>query len=379
MKILLQGVYCLFRELTANCRSFLFSGVWVMKKYVFAAGAVLATAAVGTIGFLCGSKTAAPLAVSSENVSKESKNVVVGTGFVRGIGQRTLKNKYASYVSKVNFYSQQRVKKGDVILEYDDYDLRCEITRIRNDIAEQTQLIRQQKLLLALTKLDPLPSEYRNLKLKKEIAQERLNRHSHELEVYEQLFGSKIVSDLSLREKRQLVKDYEGDLRCLNSDMNILQAGLSDLLVQSDAEKLQAAEIKLASLKNELALLEEKRKYYKIISPIDGLCITNSDAVGGYDAVGTSAAIVHNDRQKIIYGYFEERDIKHVTEGKECRFYSNQYGSGSNEYKVMPYEVKRTFYSYGDRMVMMAKFKILSEPQPLRIDSIGTIKINIDR
>lgn len=350
-----------------------------MKKYVFAAGAVLATAAVGTIGFLCGSKTAEPLAVSSETVSKESKNVVVGTGFVRGIGQRTLKNKYASYVSKVNFYSQQRVKKGDVILEYDDYDLRCEITRIRNDIAEQTQLIRQQKLLLALTKLDPLPSEYRNLKLKKEIAQERLNRHSHELEVYEQLFGSKIVSDLSLREKRQLVKDYEGDLRCLNSDMNILQAGLSDLLVQSDAEKLQAAEIKLASLKNELALLEEKRKYYKIISPIDGLCITNSDAVGGYDAVGTSAAIVHNDRQKIIYGYFEERDIKHITEGKECRFYSNQYGSGSNEYKVMPYEVKRTFYSYGDRMVMMAKFKILSEPQPLRIDSIGTIKINIDR
>lgn len=55
------------------------------------------------------------------------ERIIRGCGFVRGIGQVTLRNKYAGFVSKVNFFSQDRVKKGDVILEYDDLDLRQEI------------------------------------------------------------------------------------------------------------------------------------------------------------------------------------------------------------------------------------------------------------
>lgn len=304
------------------------------------------------------------------------RKVVRGTGYVRGSSQRSLKNKYASYVSKVNFYSQQRVKKGDVILEYDDLDLRTNIAKIKHDIAELEQELVCKKVALQLTRIDPLPSSYRNLRLKRDIAQERLNRHAHELEVYEQLYGSKIVSDLTLREKRQLVKDYEGDLLCLDSDMKVLNQGLEKLTIKRDEEAVKDIELKLVNLRKELALLEEQKKYYKIVAPIDGLCITNSDTVGGYDAVGTTAALVHRDSKKLIYAYFDERDIKHVIEGKPCRFRSNQYGSDV-EFEVTPYEVKRTFYSYGDRLMMYAKFRLTKEPKPLRIDSIGTVEIDV--
>lgn len=315
-------------------------------------------------------------AVKSQDAGK--KRIIRGTGYVRGSSQRTLKNKYASYVSKVNFYSQQRVKKGDVILEYDDLDLRTNIAKIKHDIAELEQDLVLKKLALQLTRIDPLPSGYRNLRLKRDIAQERFNRHAHELEVYEQLFGSKIVSDLTLREKRQQVKDYEGDLMCLDSDMKILNQGLEALTVKRAEESVKDTELKLANLRKELALLEEEKKYYKIVSPIDGVCITNSDTVGGYDAVGTSAAIVHRDTRKLIYAYFNEQDIKHVIEGKPCRFRSNQYGNDV-EFEVMPYEVKRTFYSYGDRLMMYAKFRLTKEPKPLRIDSVGTVEIELDK
>ena len=48
-----------------------------------------------------------------------------------------MKNKVAGFVSKVNRLSQARVKKGDVILEYDDLDLRTQIENLKNTIAEQ--------------------------------------------------------------------------------------------------------------------------------------------------------------------------------------------------------------------------------------------------
>ena len=45
--------------------------------------------------------------------------------------------------------------------------------------------------------------------------------------------------------------------------------------------------------------------------------------------------------------------------------------------EVTPYEVKRSFYSYGDRLMMYAKFRLTKEPKPLRIESIGSVEIDV--
>lgn len=125
----------------------------------------------------------------------EGERIIRGSGFVRGIGQVTLRNKYAGFVSKVNFFSQDRVKKGDVILEYDDLDLRIEIEELSNQVAELTETVALKKLELQRTRLDPLPSDYRYAEWKLNAARVRKERLEHELNVFNRLYRSQSVSD----------------------------------------------------------------------------------------------------------------------------------------------------------------------------------------
>ena len=82
---------------------------------------------IGGIGFLAGSQFRfSPVRLvdcrtydRKKTQRKEVDPEIKFVGYVRGRSQRTLKNKYAGFVAKVNVYSHRRVKKGDVILEYD--------------------------------------------------------------------------------------------------------------------------------------------------------------------------------------------------------------------------------------------------------------------
>ena len=296
-------------------------------------------------------------------------------GYVRGRSRTILKNKYAGFVSKVNFYSQRRVKKGDVILEYDDLPLRTSIEKVEHSIAEQQKVLDEKKLKLVLTRLDPLPSEYRNLYWKHKIAQENLERSAHEFDVYRRLHNSKIVTDLAYREKKEAFKNSEAEVKKMDSDMKILQKGLADYYIKSAEMSVLEAEIKLKNLQEELARLQEERKYYKITAPYDGVCITNSDVVHGYDSAGAEAAEVHRDDRKLVYSYCPERYIRLVKEGEKYPFFSNQYSDPDLEFELLCFEIKRNRYIYGDESYFLVKFRVVKEPRPLRINSIGQIEI----
>lgn len=313
----------------------------------------------------------------SPPVATVPEDTVFFTGFVRGRSQLTLKNKYAGFVSKVNVYSHQRVKKGDVILEYDDLALQTSIRKLEHAVEEQENFLERKKLSLELTRLDPLPSEYRNLYWKRKIAQENLERVANEFEVYEQLHGSKIVTDLAYREKKEAFITSEAEVKKMDSDMKILKKGLADLYVKSSEAEVKEAEAKLKHLKDELALLRQEEKYYKITAPFDGLCITNSDSVGQYDTVGTAAAEVHRDDKKRVYAYCPERYIRYVREGAAYRFVSNQYPDEKQGFELLCFEIKKTRYDYGDESYFLVKLHVVKEPQPLRIGSIGTLEVDI--
>ena len=60
--------------------------------------------------------------------------IIRAYGYVRGSSAWTIKNKYSGYVTKVNFYSQQPIKKGDVILEYDNKTWRDSMEAKQNEI-----------------------------------------------------------------------------------------------------------------------------------------------------------------------------------------------------------------------------------------------------
>ena len=303
--------------------------------------------------------------------------VIRAAGLVRGRSRNTLRNKYAGFVKKVNFTPGNRVKQGDVIIEYDDLDIRTKICKLENSIAEQEQLVELKRLNLKLTNLDPLPSQFRNLNWKKLSAQERLRRYSIELEAYKKLHASKAVSDLALQEKQQLFTDYQAEVSSLDNDIKTVKQGLADLYILQAQKELIQAELHLANLKKELALLKEELKYYKITAPFDGYCVIESDTVGGYDSAGTAAAYVHKDDKKLIYAYVKEEDIHHVHEGMICRFISNQYGP-EQKFEAQIYRVKRYRYEYGAGVYFEIRLKVTSESAPLRIDSNGVVEIPVN-
>ena len=306
------------------------------------------------------------------------KKTVSGIGYVRGIGCVTLKNKYAGFVSKVNFYSQQRVKKGDVILTYDDFEVRKKITDKKNEILVQKETVAEKKLLLQLKELDPLPSNFRNLDYKQNSAQALVSRLKHEEAVYKRLYKSKAISTLSLREKQQSVRSSEADLQQIIEDQKILRQGLSNLYIKLAKQELRNAELHLANLERDLKLLEEEQKYYRIVAPFDGLCITKSDAVHAYNSAGTAAAIVHKDQKKLIYAYFREADVGLIKENVSCVFRSNQYPDDDGIFKIVSYKVEKDRSSYGDNCYYLVKFRVAEEHKPLRIDSTGQVEITVE-
>ena len=102
-----------------------------MKSWVVALLGVLAGmfVAVAVILFVGGKNEAVNVKQNVITALKpEPKKEIFGYGYLRGSSHYVLKNKYASFVSKVHVYADTRVKKGECILEYDDYDLRVKIT-----------------------------------------------------------------------------------------------------------------------------------------------------------------------------------------------------------------------------------------------------------
>jgi multidrug resistance efflux pump len=313
------------------------------------------------------------------------KLVVRGMGYVRGRKRAILRNKFAGFVTKVNIYSQTAVKKGDVIIEYDDLDIRTTIEKLEHSITEQKKTIELKQIELELKKLDPLPSEYRKTQWKLAAAKKRLERHSHELEVYKKLHKSKSVSELQLREKEQEVKDAEAELKGYSDDLEKLQGGMANTYVQGAEKAVESAKVKLASLERELELAKEQLKYYRIVTPYDGICITNSDTLYAYDAVGTEAVEIHCiipdevcPAGKYVYAYFDENDLVYVQEGVKCRFRSNQYDCDAKGFaELLPFQVKKQRYSYGDKVLHLVKFRVMKETVPLRIDSTGFVEIEV--
>ena len=359
-----------------------------MKKLLVFIVFLLVCAVIGGTGYLAGIRyggcTVRTIEIRprvganppGKEKGKEKPPAIEFVGYVRGRSQTTLMNKYAGFVSKVNVYSHRRVRKGDVILEYDDLPLRTAIEKAEHNIAEHQKVLERKKLNLTLTRLDPLPSEYRNLYWKRRIAQENLERSAHEYNVYQRLHGSKIVTDLAFLEKKEAFKNSEAEVKKMDNDMKILKQGLANLYVSSAEMEVNEAEIKLKDLQEELSRLREERKYYQIVAPYDGLCITNSDTVHGYNAAGTSAAEVHRDDRKLVYAYCPERYIRFVREGIVYPFVSTQYPADRQGFELKCFEIKKNRYQYGDESYFLVKLRVMKEPHPLRIGSIGILQVS---
>ena len=241
--------------------------------------------------------------------------------------------------------------------------------------AELEKTLDQKKLSLKIKQIDPLPSDYRNILWKQFAAEQLQKRLHHESKVYRSLFHKQAVSELDYLRKQEEFDSADAEFKRIAADRKRVLKGLDKLYIRSAEMELELQQLKLAHRKKELALLEEERKYYKITAPYDGYCITNSDTVHGYDAVGTSAVSVHKDHKKIIYAYFDEDHINLIHEGMKGSFRSSQHGLKYGYFPVTVTEVKRGRTVTADRNIFLVKFRIDKEIVPLRIESAGRVEL----
>ncbi len=305
----------------------------------------------------------------------ENQNRVVrAQGYLRGGSMVTLKNKYGAFVKKVYKYSHTPVKKGDVILEYDDFDIRVKIETAKCDIEFLQQQLKEAEINLALVKLNPLPSEYRNADWKILRAKEALDRAGNEYRVFNKLYRSHSVSDLDMRTKKQAFFEANAEYKSLLNDKEIISRGLAANYIALAEQKLKTAQFNLASRQRDLDLLLEDWKYYRIVALRDGEIITNSDTVGAWNAAGTSAAVLHRGKKSLVYAYFKEDDTRFIKENAPARFISQQSGE---VIKLQVYEVKRSRSSHEEGSRVLVKFHVRSDAEHLRLESTGIVEVDI--
>ncbi|MCQ2379323.1 MAG: hypothetical protein MJ025_00140 [Victivallaceae bacterium] len=320
------------------------------------------------------------LVVSPSACGKSRKRVVIGRGFCRGFAMVTLKNKHAGYVSNVYHFTGDMVKKGDVILEYDDYDWRVKHSAAADAVEQQKLAVISAQIALDMKNIDPLPSEYRNLKSKKMAAAAKMKRIEHEMDVYKKLHNNNIVSDLAYREKINDLKDAESDVESFANDTSILERGLGKLYVDAARNNLEIEKKKLVNLEHELALIEEDHKFYKIVAPWDGMVETNSDTVHAWNDAATAAAEMHDFSSGTkVYFYMDERDVGYVTIGEEYRWRTNLFDCDKIGFPIIrPFKVKKTHSSFGDRSLYLVETVLVSSPKPLDLNSTGQVEIEVE-
>ena len=321
---------------------------------------------------------AAMLLIVQKNPEKKEPAKTIKTvrtqGYLRGASMVTLKNKYAGYVSKVYKYSHAKVKKGDIILEYNDFDVRRKIENARKELEQLKSELLEKELQLKLVVIDPLPSGYRNTDWKITKAKELMERAENEYLVYRKLFNSQSVSDLDMRSKKQIYLDAKAEYKSLIHDKEIISKGLAECYIDIARRNVETKKQQIAVKNQEIADLLEEQSYYKIRAVRDGVIITNSDTVDAWNSAGTSAAVVHSARKTLVYSYFYEPDAWFIREKAPARFVSNQTG------EVIPlevYEVKRSRSSHDEGRSVFVKFHVRGDVSHLRHESTGVVEVDV--
>ena len=346
-----------------------------MKKIV--AFSVLSAVVSAAVAFLVVTLKTSGREVPERASTQKSKRIrtVRVHGYLRGGGMVTMKNKYSGYVKKVYKYSHAKVKKGDLILEYDDIDIRIKISKIEEEIKCLKEQLKERELQLRLAKLDPLPSGYRNTDWKIRKAKELAERTRHEYLVYQKLYGVRSISELDMRNRKQAYIDAQAEYESLCSDRQIISRGLAGCYVDIAEQNVETTRRNIEAKEKELALLQEDRKHYQIRAVRDGVIITNSDTVDGWNSAGTSAAVVHYGKPHLVYSYVREEDSYYIKEKSPARFVSNETG------EVIPlevYEVKRSRSSHDEGRRVFVKYYVRGKSDHLRFESTGVVEIDVE-
>ena len=226
-------------------------------------------------------------------------------------------------IQSIHIEEGQSVRKGDLIAELSDRDLRAERTKTAAQI-DETQA--RLKLLQAGTRAEEL--ELARTVLKK--TEERVEYGGKHLKMDETLYAQQLISQRELELTRELAALRAKEVQEARDRLRLLEAG-------NRPEEIEATVAELSRLKAQHAWLEQQLALLKVHTPVDGIVITPrvGEKVGQAVKRGDLIAEVHEMRKLTVEIHVPEKEIAEVHVGQRIVLKARAYPLEKFDARVM--------------------------------------------
>lgn len=245
------------------------------------------------------------------------RSIVEATGTVRAVNQNVVVSEISAKVKKVWVKEGDRVKEGQVLLEFDDSELRRQLERAKAAVKffqaqlEQIQAgARQEEVTQARALVSQAEAAY-------EQSRQQLVR-------LRQLFEQQAVSRQQLEEAETNFKIAQEELIRARAQLNLLQEG-------AQQEALEAAAAQLEQAKAELALLQLNLSRARVLSPISGTVLKKMVTVGTFVPVGTELFVIGDPSRLEILALIHQEDMAGIQVGERVEI---EFDSGPERRKI---------------------------------------------
>ncbi len=307
-------------------------------------------------------------------------DIVYGRGVVEGLREYEIKSTVQSRISALHFRPGDNVRKGDLLLEIDDRELKQKHLQLSHKIMELEAELKLKEAQLALTRHDPLPKEYRHTSIQVQEAREKEVKSRRELQTFRDLRAKDAIAEMELQRKEIEYIQHQAELKRHEEDFQKLRTGMAAKIIAAAEAEINWLKSRLEGRKKELIMLESQLSEYQFRAPEHGTLAYIPTKIGEYVAPGDTLAILAADGPRKFKAYVNEKDIYKVREGNKVRMASSQYNYFEYGYfEGTVYAIEELPQQQGTHNCYAVRIRMDKKANTLRLGSTGEAEIVVGR
>ena len=301
-------------------------------------------------------------------------------GVTEPLDSYTLRAMADHTIKKIHKHKGDMVKKGELIIEFDQRKLDDQIAQLQSEIKIAKAEIKVKHASIAILKKEPLPTYYRQAEIKVNEAKSELQKTNAHLRRCKTLFKEKAISKavLELAEVNHDIRKKQL-LRAQDISQTVAD-GLGESVLAKAESEYTLMKVKIEHMTLGLQRLINHRSDYILTAPSSGKLAKIPFYEGLFVGKGTEIAEIIIEFPKKIMAYVDEREIYKVKEGQHVRFTSNQYNFYEfGQFKGVITTINDTSELYKGHSCFPVELLITEEPYELKLGSSVDISIITDR
>lgn len=307
-------------------------------------------------------------------------DIVYARGVIEGLREYEIKSTVQSRISALHFHPGDNVRKGDLLLEIDDRELKEKHLQLTRLIMELEAELKLKEAQLALTRHDPLPKEYRHTSIKVQEAREKEVKSRRELQTFRELRAKDAIAEMELQRKEIEYIQHQAELKRQEDDFQKLRTGMAEKIIAAAEAEINWLKSRLEGRKKELTMLETRLSEYQFRAPEHGTLAYIPTKIGEYVAPGDVLAILAADGPRKFKAYVNEKDIYKVREGNKVRVASSQYNYFEYGYfEGEVYAIDELPQQQGTHNCYTVRIRMDRKANTLRLGSTGEAEIIVGR